>query len=265
LKQGVNQQDVPANLAGKSARELGERRREHRKIIGLSAVGLVLVVGAALVAYLWGYRPSIFQTGGLLLLFVSFLIAIERIAGPKMDELFRREGHARRGAKAEEKVGAMLDGLAKNYAVRHDVNTGWGNIDHLVFRRDGAVFLIETKSHSGRITKQDGQLRQNGQFLEKDFIKQTLDHVSWLKKFLKARAGFEPWIHAAIVFTGAHVEKHLNLKKVDVFNASYLTRWLERAQGNPRVAVIVWPQVENLKNELASPNSIHLACQPLLR
>ncbi len=32
---------------------------------------------------------------------------------------------------AEEKIGALLDGLAENYAVRHDVNTGQGHIDHL--------------------------------------------------------------------------------------------------------------------------------------
>ncbi len=224
-----------------------------------------MVVGAALVTYLWGYRPSVFQSSGLLLFIILFVITIDRIVIPKMDNLFQREGHARRGAKAEEKVGALLDGLAKNYAVRHDVNTGWGNIDHLVFRRDGAVFLIETKSHSGRITKQDGQLRRNGQLLEKDFINQTLNNVSRLKKFLKARAGFEPWIHAAIVFTDAHVEKHLALNHVDVFNASFLTRWLERAHGDARAAVILWPQVGNLKNELATSDSIHLACQPLLR
>jgi hypothetical protein len=265
LEQGVKRQDVPTNLAGKSARDLGERRREHRKIIGFSAIGLALAIGASFLTYLCGYHPSVFQTSELLLLVILFVIAFDRIVVPKMDELFRREVKAHQGARAEEKVGAMLDGLAKNYAVRHDVNTGWGNIDHLVFRRDGAVFLIETKSHSGRITKLDGQLRRNGQFLEKDFIKQTLDNVSWLKKFLKGRAGFEPWIHAAVVFTDAHVEKHLTLNHVDVFNASFLTRWLERARGDPRAAVILWPQVGNLKNELAAPASIHLASQPLLR
>ncbi|MGB7769225.1 MAG: nuclease-related domain-containing protein [Verrucomicrobiia bacterium] len=252
-------------MAGKGAHELGGQSRRLRKIIGLSAIGVSLAVGAASVTCWWGYHPSVFQSGELLLLVILFVIALGRIVAPKMDELFRREANAHQGARAEEKVGAMLDGLPKNYAVRHDVNTGWGNIDHLVFRRDGAVFLIETKSHSGRITKQDGQLRRNGQSLEKDFVKQTLDQVSWLKKFLKTRAGFEPWIHAAIVFTDAHVEKHLNLNRIDVFNASYLTRWLERARGNPRAAVILWPQVGNLKNKLTEPHSIHLAWQPLLR
>jgi hypothetical protein len=215
---------VADNLAGKSTLRLAERRREHRKIIGLAAIGLILVVCAIPVIYWWGHRLSPFQAGGLFLLSILSLLAIDRIAGPMMNKLFRREGKAHRGAVAEQKVGARLDGLPRNYAVRHDVNTGWDNIDHVVFRRDGAVFLIETKSHSGRITQQDGQLRRNGQLLEKNFIKQTLNHVSWLKQFLKARAGFEPWVHAAIVFTDAHVEKHLNLNRVDVLNASYLTR-----------------------------------------
>lgn len=261
----MNRQVLAENLAGKSTRQLAERRREHRKIIGWSAIGLVFAVGVVLVTRLWGYHPSVFQSSGLLLSVILFAIAVDRIVVPKMDRLFRREGNAHRGTVAEERIGAVLDGLPRNYAVRHDVNTGRGNIDHLVFRRDGAVFLIETQSHSGRITRQDGQLRRNGQLLEKNFVRQTLDQVSWLKQFLKARAGFEPWIHAAIVFTDAHVEKNLHLNHVDVFQASDLSRWLERAGGNPRAAVMLWPQVESLKNQLAAPDSIRLAWQPLLR
>jgi len=263
----MQQQDVSANLTGRSARQLGERWQTRRKIIGLAAMGLIFIVSVLSVLYFLGNRTSMFQTGGLLLLSVSFLImkAAERIAGPEMDKLFWRERRAHLGALAEKKIGALLDGLAENYAVLHDVNAGQGNIDHLVFRRDGAVFMIETKSHSGWITRHDDELRRNGQSLEKDFIQQTLDNVSWLKKTLKARAGFEPWIHAAIVFSDAHVEKHLKLKNIDVFNARYLTRWLDRAHGNPRASVFLWPQVENLKNDLATSGSIHLACQPLLR
>jgi hypothetical protein len=263
----MQQQEVSTHLAGRSARQLEERWQTRTKIIGLAAIGVIFIVSVLTVLYFLGNRTSMFQTGGLLLLSVSFLImkAVERFAGREMDKLFRRERRAHRGALAEEKIGALLHGLAENYAVQHDVNTGHGNIDHLVFRRDGAVFLIETKSHSGWITRHDDELRRNGQSLEKDFIQQTLDNVAWLKKNLKARAGFEPWIHAAIVFSNAHVEKHLKLKNVDVFNAPYLTQWLERAHGNPRASVFLWPQVESLKHDLAAPDSIRLACQPLLR
>lgn len=263
----MRQQEVSANLAGKSTRQLEAGWQIRRKLIGLAAIGLIFIVSVLSVLYFLGNRTSMFQTGGLLLLCVSFLImkAAERIAGPEMDKLFWHERRAHRGAMAEEKIGALLDGLAENYTVQHDVNTGHGNIDHLVFRRDGAVFLIETKSHSGWITRHADELRRNGQLLEKDFIQQALVNISWLKKILKGRTGFEPWIHAAVVFTDAHVEKHLKLKNVDVFNARYLTGWLERAEGNPRASVFLWPQVESLKSELAAPDSIHLACQPLLR
>jgi Nuclease-related domain len=263
----MQQQDVSVDLAGKSARQLEARWNTRRKIVGLSAIGLIFIVSALSVLYFLGNRTSMFQTGGLLLLCVSFLImkAAERIAGPEMDKLFQHDKRARQRAVAEEKIGALLDSLAGNYAVQHDISTGRGNIDHLVFRGDGAIFLIETKSHSGWITRRDEELRRNGQPLEKDFVRQTLNNVAWLKNFLKDRVGFEPWIHAAIVFTDAHVEKHLNLKQVDVFNARYLARWLERTCGDPRASVFLWPKVESLKNELATPHSIHLACQPLLR
>jgi hypothetical protein len=263
----MQQQEVLRNPAGKSTRRLAERWRTRRTIIGWAAISLLFIVSVLAVLCFLGNNTSIFAAGSLLLLCVSFLTmkAVERIAGHELDKLLRRERRAHRGAFAEEKIRALLDGLADNYVVRHDVNTGRGNIDHLVFRRDGAVFLIETKSHSGWITRHDDELRRNGQSLEKDFIRQTLDNVSWLKKGLKARIGFEPWIYAAIVFTDAHVEKHLQLKNVDIFNGRYLTRWLERAQGNPRASVFLWPQVETLTQELAGASSIHLACQPILR
>jgi hypothetical protein len=263
----MQQQDVSANLAGKSTRQLEEGWHTRRKIIGFAAIGLIFIVSVLSVLYFLGNRTSMFQTGGLLLLCVSFLImkVAERVAGPEMDKLFGREQRVPRGALTGEKIGTLLEGLVGNYAVQHDVNTGHGNIDHLVFRGDGAIFLIATKPLSGWITRHGDELRRNGQALEEDFIRQTLEHVSWLKKILKARTGFEPWIHAAVVFTNAHVEKHLNLKKVDVFNARDLTRWLERARGNPRASVFLWPQVGSLRNELAAPDSIHLACQPLLR
>jgi hypothetical protein len=255
------QQDIWANPAEKNAHKFGERWLAHRKIVGFSVASLAPMVCAILVAYWWGYRPAIVLAGGLLLFSFSFMTVIHRVARPEMDNPFRRGENLDRETTGEENVGAMLDGLPGNYAVLHDVNAGRGSIGHLVFRQDGAVFLIETRPHA----RQAGQLCWNRQSWEKDFNRQTLDHIGWLKQFLKAHAVFEPWIHAAIVLTDAHAEEHLNAGQIDVLDASCLKRWLERARGNPRAAVILWPQVENLKNELMAPDSMHLACQPLLR
>ena len=104
----MQQQDVSANAAGNSSSGVEERWHIRRKIIGISAVGLIFIVSALSVLYFLGNRASIFQTGGLLLLSVSFLImrTAERIAGPEMDKLFRREKHAHRGVGRRKKSGA---------------------------------------------------------------------------------------------------------------------------------------------------------------
>jgi Nuclease-related domain len=261
----MQQQDILANPAGKAARKLRGWRPRRRKIIGLSAGVLILIVCAVSATCWWGYRPVIVLAGGLSLLSISFMTVVYRITWPEMDNPFRRDRNVYRQAAALENVSALLDGLPENYAVLHDVNTGRGSIDHLAFRRDGAVFLMETRSHGGRSTSKDVQQPRHGQLLEKDFSRQTLDHIGWLERFLKAHAVFEPRVHAAIVFTDVLVEKHSSENRIDVLDASCLKQWLEQGPGNSRAAAILWPQVENFKNELAASDSMRLACQPLLR
>lgn len=220
------------------------------------------MAGVALICYLlFGHPDFIFTLAGLVL-FALLAGKVDRTIIPIMDELHSWEGKAIRGAKGEEKIGVILDKLADECVVLHDVNMGRGNLDHLVFRKDGAVFLIETKSHNGNIAQHDGQLRRNGRPLEKNFIAQAHGNIFWLKKFLQARAGFEPlWIHAAIVFSNAYVEKHLEIKSVAVMNAAFLSEWIKRQPGNSKMAAALWPEIGNLKSELSSPAPNHLAPQ----
>src|ERR1700759_1070907 len=67
-----------------------------------------------------------------------------------------------RGAEGERKVGAILEGLAPDWHVLHDVSLGHGNIDHVLVG-PGGTFTVETKSHRGhvRIDRiEDRMLRQ---------------------------------------------------------------------------------------------------------
>lgn len=253
------------SYAGQSTRGIAEKRRKLRKDLGLSTFALVVVAGVALICYLlFGHPDFVFTLAGLVL-FALLAGKVDRTIIPIMDELHSWEGNAIRGAKGEEKIGIILDKLANECVVIHDVNMGRGNIDHLMFRKDGAVFLIETKSHPGNIARQDGQLCRNGRPLEKNFIAQTHGNVFWLKKFLQARVGFEPpWIHAVIVFSNACVERHLEIKGVAVMNAGFLSEWIKRQPGNPKVAAALWPEIENLKSELSSSAPNHLAPQAAL-
>jgi hypothetical protein len=260
----VDQKTNSESRAGRSTREMAANRRKSRKELGLSALVSVVCVSLGFLYYLNFGHPNVILVIGGLVLFVFLMRKVDRTIIPMMDELHYCERRAAKGANAEEKIGALLDQLSPNYVVWHDVNTDGGNIDHVAFRKDGAVFLIETKSHHGKITQQGGQLRRNGQPLEKDFIGQTHKNIFRLKEFLKARWGFEPWVPAVIVFSNGHVEKHLKIKEVAVINVSFLTHWIQRQPGNSRAAARLLPKIEKLKAFPASvPN--RLAPPPVLR
>jgi Nuclease-related domain len=258
LKRGVNINS--GGYAGESTHQFAEKRRKLRKNLGWSAAGLIFLIGFGFVGYLYfGHPTLIFSLGGLGLLFL-LVVKMDRTIVPIMDELTLCERNAVRGAKAEEKIGNLLDSLSSECIVLHDVSKGQGNIDHLVFRKDGAVFLIETKSHHGKIAQHDGELRRNGRPLEKNFIAQAHGNVFWLKDFLRTRLGSKPqWVHAVIVFSNACVEKHLEIKGVAVMDASFLSEWIRRQPGDPKMAATLWPEIENLKNDLSSSAPNHLA------
>jgi nuclease-like protein len=93
---------------------------------------------------------------------VSIAIELAAIAG--MLGLHRHYapvvGRWERGADGERHVGGILDGLAdRGWRVLHDVDTGRGNIDHIVVG-PGGVFSVETKSHRGKVTadRVDGRM-----------------------------------------------------------------------------------------------------------
>ena len=203
-------------------------RKANRRRLGIAGLAFLGLIALLYWTHIFPFNLPIF------LLSVFGMIAVDRGFIPRMDHFKRREDQATRGAEAEETVGAILDRLP-NLIMQHDLQGPSGNIDHLVVRNDGAVFLIETKSHRGRITEQNGQLLLNGKLTEKDFIAQVQRNVAWAREHLRARFGVTPWIQAALVFTNAYVPSHCKLREVDVINVSYLERWMAKASGQPEM------------------------------
>jgi Nuclease-related domain len=75
---------------------------------------------------------------------IGAIVAADRMLAPRADRWLR-------GARGEERVGAVLDGLSgRGWLAIHDVSLGRGNVDHVVVG-PGGVFAVETKSHKGRI------------------------------------------------------------------------------------------------------------------
>lgn len=128
---------MAARRAGQHARQTA-RRLAVRCLVwiaALTAAGAVGLVAFGLVSL------EFFLTE---LAVLAALLTIERLAVPRVERWDR-------GASGEEEIGRLLEGLEGGWLALHDVDTGHGNIDHVVIG-PGGLFTIETKSHRGRIS-----------------------------------------------------------------------------------------------------------------
>jgi hypothetical protein len=236
-----NREKAMHRKAGRSTRDMETKRYLLRA--GLVLIGLLII---------WIYfqlipsRPT-WGTVPLLLGLIISLKVFDRWLHRKIDQVHKREKDAQRGAEAEEKVGEILDGLDKDrFQVFHDVVLGYGNMDHVVLRRDGAIFLIETKSHAGKITHDGHSLLQGGHPFEKDFIKQTLGNVLSLGKHLGGYAEREVWVNGILCFTRGFVEVRKRIKGIHVMNIKCLLRGLEEGKGDSDLADWLWEHLQTL-------------------
>ena len=178
------------------------------------------------------------------------LVGLELVI-PILNRLFARQARVVLGAKAEESIGAILDRLSDRHRVFHDVLTPFGNIDHLVFRDDGALFVIKTRSHQGQVTIDRNELRRNGQPFETNFVKHILGIVSSVKKSIAVNFGFTPtWVHAAIVFTEARVPSHCALSNVAVIQPGSLEPWMADQSGANPASLHLWSRKDDLQRIL---------------
>jgi hypothetical protein len=251
LKASMSGPDYPEHPAD-GIRSTDEKRSKSRKFIGVAATCLILIACLAYVSHLLSGRHfSLFDFSGLVL-FLLFIVVVDRIIVPQIGALPPADQLVEPSAE-QEKIGALLDGLPADCVVLHNVNSGQGNIDHLVFRKDGAVFLIEDESNGGGTPGK-------GKPFEKGMAGHADQNALWLQNHLKTRFGFEPWIHAAIVFpSDAGSKSHFKVRGVSVVSPETLLIWMNQASGDRRMTATLWPQVEQLKRELSRLAPNHLA------
>lgn len=234
------------NRAGKSTREMADKRYQLRVWWVLITASIVLVI-CAVVA-----NSKSLGLGGA---GVIGLVLLARIIMNYMDrrasKLIREERRAIRGAKAEETIGSILEGLGEDYLVIHDVVSPYGNIDHIVIGKESGVFLIETKAHGGRVTVSNGRLLVNGHDPEKDFIAQALKNALWLRGKIQSEIKEEVWVTPLLVFTNAFVERSRPLKGVTILNKKYLLEALQKPAAKPQ-ATLIWEKREIIRDMLYS-------------
>lgn len=121
-----------ANVAGAWVRRSAMRTALRAcALLTLIVVGM-LAVAAAPLPFVPTIATQLALIGAILLVEKRFSPLVERKA---------------RGASAEERVGEILDGVP-GWHVIHDVDTGRGNIDHVVIG-PGGIFTVETKAWRG--------------------------------------------------------------------------------------------------------------------
>jgi hypothetical protein len=228
--------------AGRSTREMADRR--HR----LALLSLLLMLGAAALMFLGIANAGSLGIVGVLLVLVLGQLLFDKYEADGLRSLEERD-RADRGAVAEERVGSSLDDLGEDYLVLHDIRSTYGNIDHIAICRTGAIFLIETKSHPGRVSVVNGQLLVNGHEPEKDFIAQAINNTYWLKKRIRETIGVDVWVTSVLVFTKAFVERGTALGTVTVVNERFLRDELH-GQGSGARRLPVWENRERIREAL---------------
>lgn len=233
--------------AGRSTRDLAAKRRKA----SIQILSLGLVVSLFLLVLILKKEAVGLTAGGVTLLTVAIVI-IARYAQAESKKIDKMERRAVRGAKAEERVGSILDDLGEDFLVLHDVPCPYGNIDHVVISKQSGVYLIETKAHGGRVSTVKGQLLVNGRDPEKNFITQTLRNTYWLRDEIQRIAGTRAWIIPVIVFTNAFVEPGPPIKNVLVINRKYLLTVLQRPITKAQ-APAIWDRRNLIQASLHEP------------
>jgi hypothetical protein len=231
--------------AGKSTREMANKRRR-------SALWTILF-GIAVLVVLWLLLKDSKILGiggiGILLLLVLIQVVPDFIEG-RVDRKFKEEKRAIRGAKAEEKIGELLEDLSDDYYILNDIESPYGNIDHIVISKNAGIFLLETKAHGGKVKVDEETLLVNGKLPEKDFIAQALQNSYWLRDEISQIVGSKPWITPIIVFTNAFVSPTRPIKGVSIINKKYLLNALNKVNRSNAINARVWEQKENIENRL---------------
>lgn len=232
--------------AGESTRRMASQRRAHAWLIAI--IGLAVMI----LLFLFVKNATVLGISGVgVLVLIVFMRLFGNFVEGLLDKKKKMEQRAIRGAKAEEKVGELLDGLPEEqYFYLNDVESPYGNIDHVVFSKSGGIYLLETKAHGGRVEVSGGTLLVNGSVPEKNFIAQALQNSYWLREKLGQLTGQKQWITPVVVFTNAFVTRTKPVKGVHVINKKYLLQVLGGARQKSSSAAQIWDMRVRIAGEL---------------
>ena len=183
----------------------------------------ILVPIPILLVWVWSGR-EFWQ--GLLALIVGFVL-FEGASRQKVRNLLL-------GARGELRVARELAPLeSEGYRVIHDLDTGHGNIDHVIVGPTG-VFAIETKAWKGRIHLGPGSVLMCNGSPRANAVRQSLGAAMEVRSRL-SRVGMRPWVEGVIVLTHTKLPKGpIRLRYVSVIEVADLVSLIRSGRaGSP--------------------------------
>ena len=233
------------NTAGKSTRIMARKRRSSALWITLLGIAALLAVWVIFT------KSNTLGIGGIsTLVSLILILVLPNFIKGLMRRKFNQMDRAVHGARGEEQIGAMLDRLSTDFFVLHDIECPYGNIDHIVISKYQGLFMIETKSHWGKVETLGDKIMVNGKPPEKDFIAQALKNAYWLKDMVGKIIGQTPWITPIIVFTNAFVPPTKPIKGIHIINKKYLSALLQRNIGSNTLHTQIWEEKDEIMNRL---------------
>lgn len=182
--------------------------------------------------------------------FVGAFRSVMKSLDAEAEAKARAEKEAPSEPVIEETMEEILAQLGDGHLVIHEVSCQFGKLDYVILSRDHGLFLIETKSHTGRVAIVDSKIRINGTLPEEDFISQSLHISYWLVEELRSLTGADVEATPLLVFTEAVLEVPRELKDVTITNKkSLLARLRETATPLPAP---IWEAREKIAEAFAA-------------
>ncbi|ERT07067.1 nuclease-related domain protein [Lyngbya aestuarii BL J] len=211
--------------AGEFVHQMSVQRRQKAIRFYLIALGFV---GGVLLVFL------IFDPLGL-----GFLLGLGGGIGAyyfwkKGQYWMRRSDQALVGAKAEQEVAVILQLLTgKNWQIEYNLPLKrWGDADVVLCSRQRNWYVIDVKSHKGRIVSKDNYLkRDNGRqiydFSEGNLLSKVRGQAAEVRQLKQAK-----WVTPLLCFTQAQVKiDQNNINGVYIVEKTDLIRILEKLEG----------------------------------
>lgn len=215
----------PGQLAEERVRAVVRARR--RRVLGgrLPWVALGLALTMVVFALVEGGAAAWFAVGAIA---GSLAMALAVVLAPGLGP----ERTWAEGSAGERATAAALAPLEREgWRVEHDVQTGYGNLDHVVESPGGRLFLLESKNLAGTLALEGGVLTQR---FDDDPL--YVRRLGWIASRVRGQAaaladgrtagGVRPWVQGVVVLWGSFAHRPLEADRVWYVPGDALAGWL---------------------------------------